>query len=145
MSSDLQNYTRRKIAALMEKYRVEDDSLEQELVEACWAVRAWQPSGPVKARDARLTLVERIAGVRVDDDAVDAVIALIEKIGDAFSEPALIKARRDWRLKGRDPKNWTWITWAATAFRQAPQPDQQEPAGFQGLSDWLKGQNHATD
>lgn len=143
MSSDLQNYTRRKIAALMEKYRVEDDSLEQELIEACWAVRAWQPSGPAKARDKRLELVERIAGVRVDDDAVDAVIALIEKIGDAFTEPALIKARRDWRLKGRDPKNWTWITWAATAFRQAPQPAQQEPAGFQGLKEWAE--RHATD
>lgn len=143
MSSDLQNYTRRKIAALMEKYRIEDDSLEQELIEACWSVRAWQPSGPVKARDARLTLVEHIAGVRVDDDAVDAVIALIEKIGDAFTEPALIKARRDWRLKGRDPKNWTWITWAATAFRANTQPAQQEPAGFEGLKEWAA--RHATD
>lgn len=143
MSSDLQGYTRRKIAALMEKYRIEDDSMEAELIEACWAVRAWQPSGPVKARDKRLELVERIAGVRVDDDAVDAVIALIEKIGDAFAEPALIKARRDWRLKGRDPKNWTWITWAATAFRAAQQPAQQEPAGFEGLKDWAA--RHATD
>ena len=134
--TELERFTRRKITALLEKYRIEDDSLETELIEACWAVRSFQPTKPEEPTDPRIMLVESISGRKVPTDARPAVLKMF---GD-YKEPELRKAWQDWNMKGRDPNNWTWISWAAhvgkVPGKAAGQPEQQ-PRGFSGLQEWM--------
>lgn len=147
MSSDLHNFTRRKISALLEKYSIEDDALEQELNDACFAVRAWQPAlGRTAApKDARLLMIEAAAGREVPQLLREG---LLKDLGDA-TEEQLRAARVDWVKKNpRNPDAWTWVSWAKHAGKDNRRPTTaaaQEPAGFQGLSDWLGKQGHATD
>lgn len=134
--TDLERFTRRRITGLLAKYRIDDESLEAELIEACWAVRSWQPDKPAERKDGRVALVERVTGFPVPPALYSEVAALA---GDA-SEDVLRKAYTDWRLKGRDPKAYTWLKWAAHVGKGAQAASgQQAPAGFTGLEDWLHG------
>lgn len=124
MSSDLERFTRRKIASLLDKYRCADDGLEAELIEACWAVRAFQPSGPAQQIDQRIAMIERVWGCKVP---AELHAALISDLGDA-TEDQLRSARVDWLKK--NPRNrdaFTAVSWAKHAGR-----DNRRPAARPG-------------
>lgn len=146
--SDLERFNRRGAQAILDAAGIVDDLQREVLLDKImshsWAVRSWQPSKPDAPADPRIAMIERIAGRRVPDIIRASVLA---DIGEA-TEKQLSAARIDWVKKNpRNQDAWTWVSWAKHSGkdnrRKPAAPDQQEPAGFQGLKEWAE--RHATD
>lgn len=141
--SELERLARRGIDSALQRHGIDDDTLLSELLDVVWAVRSWQPSGPSAPTDPRIALIQRITG-RIVPEAIRE--SLIRDMGEA-TEKQLRDARIDWIKKNpRNQDAYTWVSWAKHSGkdnRRHAQPDQQEPAGFQGLKEWAE--RHATD
>lgn len=138
MSSDLYQFNRRGIDAILQRHGIDDDALAEELQQHSWAVRSWQPSGPAAPKHPGIVMIERIAGRQVPPAISESILS---DLGDA-TEEQLKAARVDWIKKNpRNAEAWTWVSWAKHAGKDnrkkaAGQPEQQ-PRGFSGLQEWM--------
>jgi len=142
MNSEQMRYARRGFERIFEDDGYTGDTLDR-LVEKCMAhlvnVSTFQPSRPAAPVHPSIAMIERVWGCKVPDAIRES---LIIDLGDA-TEEQLRSARVDWIKK--NPRNrdaFTAVSWAKYSGkdnrkRQGAQAAQQEPAGFQGLHDWM--------
>lgn len=110
--TQLESFARRKIADVLEKYRIDDDNLLQELIETAWAIRSFQVGTPDRkpAQHPALVMCRELTGRPVPDILSGEIVALWEETPD---EKLWRQAWADWNRGGRNFA-WTWTKWPRT-------------------------------